>query len=288
MTGIQQLSGQRAQNVRPESRADPELVGWSCITRTSHSVLDAKNRAYGMLAVLVHQPITGQPSVHRTEFKMARVSRRSLMAYVAGGLLLACSALIASLPVSASKGSDSSCTALRGWAQRYHGTSVTLEELATLDRPHRIAVFNAVNAQVRAALMQEQLRRFRQRSDLSTAQRALVDEGIALAVPAFYEHDPAASDAVTKFWSRAGATFTSREHRRGWFEIGSVVASAPIPVTSLLDRLVNPFVVNAQTPFCECSVVWQDCSVSGCNSASCHWWVGCGPLLGYYCNGMCA
>jgi hypothetical protein len=219
---------------------------------------------------------------------MVRLPRRSLRAYVAGGLLLACLALFSFLPLSASTRSDTSCTALRAWAQRYHGTSVTLEDLAALDRPHRIAVFNAVSPQVRAVLVQDQLRRFRQRADLSAAQRTLVDEGITLAVPAFYEHDTAATNAVTKFWARAGATFASREHKRAWFELGSVMEPAPPQhVTSLLDHLVTPFVANAQIPFCECSVVWQDCAFSGCVSATCHWYVGCGPELGYYCNGMC-
>jgi len=216
---------------------------------------------------------------------MDRVPRRSLRAFVAGGLLLACPALIVSLPLPTSTRSDASCTALRAWAQRYQGTSVTLEDLSTLDRPHRIAVFNAVAPQVRSALVQDQLRRFRQRPDLSTAQRALVDEGLTLATPAFYEHEAAASEAVMTFWSRAGGMFTSREHRRGWFELGSVVS--PQRVTSLLDRLVNRFVANAQVPWCQCSTVWQDCPFSGCVSATCNWYVGCGPLLGYYCNGMC-
>jgi len=87
-----------------------------------------------MLAVRVHQPITGQPSVFRPEMKMARISRRSLRAFVAGGLLLACSTLIAFLPLPTSTKSESSCTVLRAWAQRYHGASVTLEDLATLGR----------------------------------------------------------------------------------------------------------------------------------------------------------
>jgi hypothetical protein len=214
---------------------------------------------------------------------MIRVFRRSLRAFVAGGVLLACPALIVSLPTSTR--SDSSCSALRTWAQRYQGTSVTLEDLATLDRPHRIAAFNAVTPQVRANIAQDQLRRLRQRSDLSAAQRAFIDEGIALATPAFYEHDVAASAAVRNLWSRAGNAFTSAEHKRGWFDLGSVVAAQPR--TSALDRLANPFVATAQTPWCECSVVWQDCSHSGCVSSFCNWFVGCGPLFGYYCNGQC-
>jgi hypothetical protein len=216
---------------------------------------------------------------------MVRVARRSLRAYVAGGLLLACLALIVSLPLSSSTNSITSCTALRAWANTYRGSSVMLEDLATLDRPHRIAVFNAMTPQVRAALVQEQLRRFRQRPELSTAQRALVDEGIPLAIPALYEHDAAARMAVTKFWSRADASFTSREHRRAWFELGSV--TSPQRETSLWDRLMRPFIAHAQTPYCECSTTWQDCGFAGCVSSFCNWYVGCGPFLGYYCNGMC-
>jgi hypothetical protein len=222
---------------------------------------------------------------------MAPVFRRSLRAFVAGGVLLACPALIVSLPTSTR--SEGSCSALRTWAQRYQGTAVTLDDLATLDRPHRIAAFNAVTPQVRATIAQDQLRRLRQRPDLSVAQRAFIDEGIALATPAFYEHDVAASAAVRNLWSRAGHAFTAAEDKRGWFDLGSVVAQPktvavqPTTRTSALDRLVNPFVASAQIDWCECSTVWQDCPHSGCVSSSCNWFVGCGPLWGYYCNGLC-
>jgi len=214
---------------------------------------------------------------------MIPVSRRSLRAFVAGGLLLACPALIVSLPTSTR--SDSSCTVLRIWAQKYQGRSLTLEDLATLDRAHRLAAFNAVTPQVRANIAQDQLRRLAQRGDLSASQRALVNEGITLATPTFYEHEAAATEAVTKFWSRAASAFTSPEHRRGWLDLGSVVS--PRPTVFLLDRLVTPFVASAQLPWCECSVVWQDCPYSGCVSNACMWYVGCGPEFGYYCNGRC-
>src|SRR5262249_8608636 len=127
---------------------------------------------------------------------MASVSRRSFVAFaICCGVLLASQALLVSVPASGAA-SGSSCTEVRRWAQSYRGTSPTLDQLARYDRPHRIAIFNTVSPQVRAALWQEQLRRFDQRADLSLEQHQLIAEARELLTPEAYAHSPVVSPAM--------------------------------------------------------------------------------------------
>jgi hypothetical protein len=204
---------------------------------------------------------------------MASASRRLLLVSAIGGVLLvAGQTFVASLPAT----SDASCESLRRWAQTFQHRSPTLDEVATHDRAHRLAIFNAVAPSVRSSLWQEQLRRFTQQSDLSAAQRALVREARELATPAFYDRDPALVRAFQSFWARAEAAFPSQEHRRVLFDLGSVV-----PTSNQARR------TTAQI-FCDCHAGGSDCVPGSCGSGGgCTSWAGCGPLGNQICNGMC-
>src|SRR5690349_2774700 len=132
---------------------------------------------------------------------MASVSRRSTLALaVCCGVLLASQALLVSVPTSAAAGS--SCTELRRWAQSYHGTAPTLDQLTHYDRAHRIAIFNTVTPEVRSALWHEQLTRFDTRADLTVAQHQLVAEAESVMTPAVYAHDPVATKAYDELTTR--------------------------------------------------------------------------------------
>ena len=122
------------------------------------------------------------------------VSSRRIVATI--GLLAAGVALFVPLPMSAS--SESACEAMARWATEYERTTPapTLDELAKFDRGRRVAIFNAVSAEVKASLFQEQLRRFSQRADLTATQRELIAEGLTLITPALYRKDPAASQVL--------------------------------------------------------------------------------------------
>jgi hypothetical protein len=220
---------------------------------------------------------------------MASVSRRSTVALaICCGVLLASQALLVSVPMSAAAGS--SCTELRRWAQSYRGTSPTLEQLARYDRAHRVAIFNAVTPEVRAALWQEQLRRFDQRPDLSMSQHNLIAEARNLVTPALYTHDPAATTAFETLTPRIKQAFTVKEHKQMWTTVGftGLVAAQPQTAT-LLDKLTGPFVVHAQTDFCECNTSSGafECWSGVCISNGCNWQNGCGIGGGSTCNGMC-
>ncbi len=218
---------------------------------------------------------------------MAPVFRRSTTALVVCcGLLLASQALVVSLPTSAA--SKSTCEALRHWAQPFTHTAPTLDQLSAYDRPHRIAIFNAVSPAVRSALWQEQLRRIDQRSDLTTEQHALLNEAENLVTPEFYNHDAAARKTFLQFWPRVEKAFPTREQIRPWYQIGTQNA-APIqvqPTLSMLDKLSNPFVAKADQSFCECSTGWGG-ECSPCKLGGCTQFVGCGPTGGWTCNGHC-
>ncbi len=99
------------------------------------------------------------------------------------------------------------------WATEHERTTPapTLDELAKFDRGRRVAIFNAVSAEVKASLFQEQLRRFSQRADLTATQRELIAEGLTLITPALYRQEPAASQSLRLFWARAEPSFNSPE-----------------------------------------------------------------------------
>jgi hypothetical protein len=220
-------------------------------------------------------------------------SRRSQWALVVCGVLVAGQALFVSAPVSTTAAiAGSTCETLRVWAQAYQGTSPALDDVAHFDRAHRVAVFNAIAPEARAALWQEQLRRFDRQPGLSTAQHAFIAEARELTTPAFYRKDAAAVAAFEHFWSRADRAFTDREQRRAMFDIGSVAIDTRITRQSLQsssawDKLTGAFQASAGTATCECSITYQDCS-SGCGGGgSCSSTTGCGPLGNSTCNGVC-
>jgi hypothetical protein len=209
---------------------------------------------------------------------MASVSRRSMSGrsistlLMCGGLLLAGQAFLVSSS-STVKSSSSACEELHRWARAYEGKSPTLDELASYDRPHRLAIFNAVSPAVRSALWQEQLRRFEQRADLSTTQHALVREAIALATAALYRGEPAAREAFQTFWSRAENAFPLAVHKRAWFDLGGRGDAARGGVT------------------CNCnpSSVFADCGGGTCPQAGCNFTGGgCGPIGNLNCTGLCS
>ena len=116
------------------------------------------------------------------------VSPRRLAATI--GLFVAGVALFVPLPMSAS--SESACEAMARWAAEYERTTPapTLDELAKFDRGRRVAIFNAVSAEVKASLFQEQLRRFSQRNDLTDTQRELLKQFEKSLVEGGPRHSP--------------------------------------------------------------------------------------------------
>ncbi len=219
---------------------------------------------------------------------MASVSRRSMVAFaICCGALLASQALFVSIPASGASGS--SCTELRRWAQLYRGTSPTLAQLARYDRAHRIAVFNTVTPQVRAALWQEQLRRFDQRSDLSLAQHQLIADARGLVTPEAYAHSPVVTAAYKDLKARVGVAF-AREQAQGLAILAYTRVPPPTQATTLWDKLVNPFVARAQFPNCECNLNNgpSECASGVCGGAGCNLLgSGCGFIGQDICNGMC-
>jgi hypothetical protein len=170
----------------------------------------------------------------------------------------------------------SACTALREWAQPYAGRLVTLDELARFDHAHRLAIYNAVAPEVRAALWREQMRRLGERSDLTAAQHALTEEAITLMTPALYRHEAEASRAFKQFSARAEGAFTAPDQQRAWFDLGSVV-----PGVSGLGV--------GQYPDCNCHLGGgtSQCGGTSCVSAACNTFQGCGTGGLQICNGMC-
>lgn len=207
------------------------------------------------------------------------VSPRRVVATI--GLLAAGIALF--VPLSMSASSESACEAMARWAADYEHTTPapTLDELAKFDRGRRVAIFNAVSADVKASLFQEQLRRFSQRADLTDTQRELIAEGLTLITPALYLKEPATSQSLRQFWSRADSSFTAPDQRRPWMDIGSNVASYELSHSALAG-----FTRTSLVP-CECNVSWQDCGGWNCLSDGCQSGGGCGPLGHYTCNGTC-
>jgi hypothetical protein len=204
-------------------------------------------------------------------------SRRALAMY---GAVVASTAAFLSLPTTAR--TESACEVLREWARPYQGASVTYDEFARFDRPHRLAIFNAVSPDIRAALVQEQLRRFSQRPDLNAPQRASIAEAMTLTTAALYERQPAAIQKHREFWSRTDQLFTSIEQRRPWFDIGNVNVAPAIALENAgLSRKAVAF------GFCQCATDW-DCFGGACGGGGgCTTWQGCGPQGFQYCGGMC-
>jgi hypothetical protein len=190
----------------------------------------------------------------------------------------ACCALLvfSSISLASSTSTERSCDVLKRWAAPYRGTSPTLDDLARFDRGHRLAIFNAIGPDARAALWREQLDRFSRSPQLSHAQRALVREGIGLTTPAFYRGDTAARTAFAAFWTRVEPAF-SRAHLRAWVTLGSVVSTGAEPAAA------------GSQDFCQCNsgYGWLHCESMSCPSAYCEPWLGCGPNGGHVCNGYC-
>jgi hypothetical protein len=220
---------------------------------------------------------------------MASVSRRSTLALaLCCGVLLASQALLVSVPMSAASGS--SCTELRRWAQPYKGTSPSLEQLSHYDRAHRVAIFNTVTPQVRAALWQEQLRRFDERADLSVSQHELIGEARNLVTPALYAHDVAVSKAFDELTPRIKQAFTEREHKQFLTNVGFTGVPPQPQMSTLWDKLANPFIANAASSSCECntSTGYAECWSGTCLPVGCSQQSGCGLFGDKPCNGMCS
>jgi hypothetical protein len=217
---------------------------------------------------------------------MTRVFRffhRSSRALVVCGLLLASQAFVVSAPKSPA--SDTHCTSLRAWAHAFENTSLTLDQIARFDRPHRLAIFSAVTPSVRASLWQEQLRRFESQSDLTAAQRALVAEGRALVTSALYEREPAAMAAYQKFWSRASESFVSFDQRRAWGDLGSMAGATSGAAQAAGARPPK----KAGADWCQCGTATGafDCFGGVCYGGGCGEFPGCGSSGSGWCNGIC-
>jgi hypothetical protein len=223
-----------------------------------------------------------------------RWSRRSIRACVIGGLLFAGPVFFVALPAPANSES-SSCESLQRWARaRYERTAPpTLEAIAQFDRAHRKAIFNAISPEARSALWHDQLGRFAERGDLTSAQQAAVGEALQTVTPALYAQDVTTRQQASKrLWSQVGSLFTDREQARVWFDLGYVVPRTAKSQTPgpLWDRFIGPFQANAQAPFCDCSVSYGNVECYGagsCVGAYCQMWQGCGPIGLDACVGKC-
>jgi hypothetical protein len=208
-----------------------------------------------------------------------RLLQRSSSALVICGLLLASQAFVVSAPKTSA--SDTHCSSLRKWAHGFENTSLTLDQIARFDRPHRLAIFTAVTPSVRASLWREQLRRFEAQSDLTDAQRALIAEGRSLVTPALYEREPAAMHAYQLFWARAEGSFVSTEHRRNWADLGSVAGAL---------SAAKPPRTKSSSDWCQCAQghALFDCGGGSCYAAMCEPFGGCGSSGNALCNGYCS
>jgi hypothetical protein len=207
-----------------------------------------------------------------------RFVHRCSSAFVVCGLLLASQAFVVSAPRSSA--SDTHCSSLRRWAHAFENTSLTLDQIARFDRPHRLALFTAMTPSVRASLWQEQLRRFESQPDLTAAQRELVAEGRTLITPALYERQPAAMAAYQQFWSRAAGSFVSFDQRRAWADLGSMAgAASPAAVRPPTKTNADGCYCSIATPLWDCG---GPCYVTGCQEMG-----GCGPSGTNWCNGTC-
>lgn len=205
---------------------------------------------------------------------MAAVQRRPMRVVAA-----LCALMAGTISYSTPSRANSPCAELREWAaSAYSGRTPTLDELAHFDRAHRVAIFNTVSPPVRAALWREQLIRFSRTPELSATQRAVVEEGIALATPALYERSPAAVEAHRRLVPRIKREFSATQAgRRGWGDLGA---------------LGQPFRPAGAEAGCECNADpsgggWWDCLGGTCRGGGCNWVWGCGPMGDQWCNGTC-
>lgn len=193
------------------------------------------------------------------------------------GALAACGVVFAyqALAVSFStpNATNSECEAVRLWGTSYIAShpAPTLEDLARFDQAHRVAVFGAATPDVRAALMQDQLRRLDQSPDLSEMQHRVIADALVLMTPALYAQEPAAQASMARLKPRIVEAFPlTGPHARGWLELASVVPGA------------NAL---ARAPNCNCNIASGTCA---CASASCTpSFPGCGWGASEWCNGRC-
>jgi hypothetical protein len=204
---------------------------------------------------------------------MTSMSRRFARAAVCCVLLVFSPIVL----VSSSSTPERSCDTLRRWAAPYRGTSPTLDALAPFDRGHRLAIFNAITPEARAALWREQLARFGRAPHLSDAQRALVREAITLTTSALYAGDRRAADASAALWTRAQSAF-DRDDRAYWLVLGAGLPGPSLATTA------------QRSDWCECNngYGWLECESGLCFGGGCDEWLGCGPNGGHSCNGRCA
>lgn len=211
------------------------------------------------------------------------------------GALAACvaAAVVFVAPVPAAT-PLSLCASLSAWAeQTYRGASPTLDEIATFDRAHRLAIFTVVTPEVRAALWKDQLGRAAARTDLTSEQRALFVEAQTFMTPALYtkalKSRSEMSEAMREFSARTKAAFTSREHLRLLADIGAAAGAAATTPPSAWERISRRFSKSAQTDWCECSDGSEqyDCWGVACIGVSCMGREGCGLMGNFYCQGMC-
>jgi len=141
---------------------------------------------------------------------------------------------------------------------------------------------------VRADLWREQLRRFGGRSDLSEAQRAFVRDTLAGLTPALYEQ-PAAQrhETAQRLQKHIAPLFTSKDHRRAWFEIGALGSVEPQSAPSLLSRLTGSFFASAHVPQCDCAGN-DECTSGNCTHNACTLQDACGPAGRDTCWGLCS
>lgn len=194
-------------------------------------------------------------------------------------VLALCALITGALSFSTATAAKNACEELHAWAvANYSGTTPTLDELTQLDRANRVAAFGVLSPGVRSALWQEHLRRFASRTDLSTAQHALVREAMPLLTPALYAQEPAAVVALREFQRRVQSAFPKPELRRAWLDLGSGLPGSPFV----------PAVTRA--PYCDCNLgPWNDCwGGEMCGSTTCNVSApGCGFAQASVCNGLC-
>jgi hypothetical protein len=222
---------------------------------------------------------------------MAHELRSHVRLILAGVLPIVCLTLVSFIPTSSP--TSPNCEELRRWAARsYDGQRPPLDHVASFDRPHRVAIFNAIAPAARAELWREQLRRFAQRPDLRDAQRSFIVSARAELSPATYAQDDVAARRleVRRFWARAEPLFPTAEHRRVWFELGpGVVRGQNSRIAVLRDRMIAPFRAFAQPTPCDCNPEWGwvECHPGSCVGVTCNVSWSCGPEGRDICGGVC-
>jgi hypothetical protein len=220
-------------------------------------------------------------------------------------LVVASQVVPASLSTTRKRGPD--CVQLKQWAQaNERSLPRTLDAFARLERGRRQAAFNVISAAEKASLWREQMQRLLQRTDLTSAERALANEALIVLTPEMYASPADARAASKALAAKVTATFMSDEHRRAFNDLGALgrprdsfwtaspFMTAAIGPAALLDGLAATATVEAQ--FCECDVFdWTNsqCSIYYGNWCSWSWWGfcfnswGCGPFWSQECNSIC-